>query len=103
MTILTIKDVIKLLITRICTRMNLNESDSEDIINHISINLSPQQISHFTDLAAKLNARRLRNDHNIEDVMIDGCNFDDNITAMVKEYLDAKRRNDDPFTKGINF
>ncbi|CAG8806152.1 3346_t:CDS:1, partial [Racocetra persica] len=40
---LTLEDAIKYVIIHVCTQMNLNENESEDIIRHISNGLSNQE------------------------------------------------------------
>ncbi|CAG8641296.1 14567_t:CDS:1 [Racocetra persica] len=116
---LTVKTVIKLVITRICTQMNLNEgtqmnlnegtqmnfnegtqmnlneNDNEDIIEQISNDLSPEERTFFEDLTDDLNSHRRRDDYSIQNAILDGGEFSANLTTKIKEYI-AKKRNYDP-------
>ncbi|CAG8521879.1 17744_t:CDS:1 [Cetraspora pellucida] len=102
---LTVKRVIKLVLTKVCTQMNLNEKDSEELIEHISNNLSPEQNTYFTNLTAELNSHRWRNDYNIEDIILDGCDFSTGLTEMIKEYIDKIKNYDSSnvFIRGGSF
>ncbi|CAG8568604.1 19508_t:CDS:1 [Dentiscutata erythropus] len=106
---LTVKNVIKLVITQICTQMDLNQPDNEDVIEHISRDLSPEEQTSFINLTTELNSHKRRDDYKIESMILDGCDFTIGLTAKIKHYISerSRRRNDDNpanvFTDGHNF
>ncbi|CAG8511953.1 15292_t:CDS:1 [Dentiscutata erythropus] len=84
----TIEDAIKLVITKICTQMNINEDESEDVIKHISNDLSHEERTFFNDLTAKLNSHERQDDYNINN----GCDFTTSLTAKIKDYIAEQSR-----------
>ncbi|CAG8631348.1 23136_t:CDS:2 [Dentiscutata erythropus] len=99
---LTIEAVIKLVLTQICTQMdlNLNERETEDIIRHILSDLSIEERDFFNNLTTELNSRQRRDDYKIESVIFDGCDFTVGFKTKVKDYIarqSRERNGDDPF------
>ncbi|CAG8450521.1 6513_t:CDS:1 [Racocetra fulgida] len=113
---LTVKTVIKLFITRVCTQMNLNEGTqmnlnevnlnegaqmnfnenvNEDIIEQISNVLSPEERTFFGNLTDDLNSHRKLDNYSIQNAILDGGEFSTNLTTKIKEYI-AKKRTYDP-------
>ncbi|CAG8590683.1 2971_t:CDS:1, partial [Gigaspora rosea] len=98
---LTIEDVIKLVITKICTGMNINENDSEPIIVHISYQLSSEERTHFRNLTAHLNSLGQQDDYSMKNIFLNGCDFNAGLTARIKDYIDEQsriRNGEDPMT-----
>ncbi|CAG8536019.1 948_t:CDS:1 [Dentiscutata heterogama] len=108
---LTIEAVIKIVLTQVCTQMdlNLNERETEDIIRSILSDLSPEERDFFNNLTTELNSRRRRDDNKIESVIFAGCDFTVGFTAKIKDYIarQSRERNGDDlanlFTNGGSF
>ncbi|CAG8779445.1 11918_t:CDS:1, partial [Dentiscutata erythropus] len=99
---LTIEAVIKIVLTQVCTQMdlNLNERKTEDIIRRILSDLSPEERNFFNNLATELNSRQRRDDYKIENAIFDGCDFTVGFTTKIKDYIarqSRERNGDDPF------
>ncbi|KAF0553324.1 hypothetical protein F8M41_020422 [Gigaspora margarita] len=106
---LTIEDVIKLVITRICTGMNINENDSEPIIEHISSQLSLEELTYFRNLMTHLNSLGRQDDCSMKTIFLNGCDFNEGLTTRIRDYIAEQSRilnGDDPtsvFTSGGSF